>query len=78
MSESSQWEYKLISVPLFRLDETALSDKKAVYEQIYEFSSHDELQALMTELGRLRWDLHSVVHRTEDRRLLFIFKRAKK
>lgn len=77
MSESSQWEYKLVSVPLSRVDETGLADKQAIYKNIHEFSSHHELQGLMNALGHLRWDLHSVVHRIEDRRLLLIFKKPK-
>lgn len=31
----------------------------------------------MNALGHLRWDLHSVIHRAKDRRLLLIFKKPK-
>jgi len=77
MSEQTKWEYKLVSVPFFRLAKTAREeDERRPYEELYEFKNDEPAQALMNRLGDAGWHLHSVVQGVEDRNVL-VFKRAK-
>ena len=77
MSEQTKWEYKLVSVPLYRLVGTARKeDEGRPYEELYEFKNDDPGQALMNRLGDAGWHLHSVVQGGENSTVL-VFKRAK-
>jgi hypothetical protein len=74
MAEPTKWEYKLVSIPLARFDDTDPMSRGRLSRKVVEFSETDPVQGAMNEWGASGWELHSMVQRSPER-LILIFKR---